>query len=465
MVSDQTGARERPATFGEVFGQAEYRAIFASSTLSWLGDYIAKAAVTALVYQETRSVGLSAAAFALSYLPWLLGGPFLAALAERYPYRTVMIICDLARMTLIALLAVLDLSVWMVLGLLFLTTLANSPSQAVRSALIPLVLTGDRLVVGLSVQASTAQVAQVAGYAAGGTIAAWNPMVALLINAASFALSALILTFGVHRRPSASHRAPDSHLLHEIGEGFTIVLGNPVLRAVAIVVWTSVLFAIVPEGLAAGWAGKYGADSAQRGVAQALLMAANPVGFIIGGLLISRLVRPGVRQALVRPFLVLSPLVLVPALLGPHPAVMALLSAVCGFLVAGILPVANGLFVQALPNGYRARAFSVVSTGLQVAQGGAVLVTGALASHFALPRVVGLWSLAGVLLMLLVAARWPTPDQFNAAIAAAVDRNQSGPRVPPGPPATPGPRDRPAPARPNGTSEPTTNPQAGARTV
>jgi MFS family permease len=468
-VSDETRTRERPATFREVFGQSEYRAIFAASALSWIGDYIAKAAVTVLVYQETSSVALSAAAFAVSYLPWLIGGPLLAAVAERHSYRTVMIVCDLARMVLVALVAIHHLPVWLILVLLFLTTLANSPSQAAKSALLPLVLTGDRLVVGLSLQASAGQAAQVAGYAAGAAIAAWDTSTALLINSATFAVSALMIRFGVRQRQPAVDRSRGSHLFREIGEGFRIVLGTPALRAIAVLVWASMLFAIVPEGLAAAWADEHGTSGAQRGVAQALIMAANPIGFIVGGLVIGRLVRPSLRQSLVRPFAVLSPLVLVPALLDPPPVVVAVLSAACGFLVAGLLPVANGLFVQALPNGYRARAFGVMSTGLQVTQGAAVLVTGMLASHFSIPRVVGLWSLAGALLMLAAALQWPSVDRFNAAIAAAQCRDQEGvDRVPSQPvpsPADPGRSGNSRPDRQPGTTGRSANSQTGARAL
>ncbi|TWH66135.1 hypothetical protein JD77_01085 [Micromonospora olivasterospora] len=98
-------------------------------------------------------------------------------------------------------------------------------------------------------------------------------------------------------------------------------------------------------------------------------MAANPVGFILGGLVVSRAVAPARRLVLIRPLAVLAPLMLVPALLDPPPLVVALLAALCGFAVAGLLPVANGLFVRALPNGYRARAFGVMATGVQVTQG------------------------------------------------------------------------------------------------
>ncbi|MGN9812640.1 MFS transporter [Micromonospora sp. BQ11] len=417
-VSDEPPSPEGPATFREVFAQREYRFVLAASTLSWVGDYIAKAAVTLLVYQETKSVALSAAAFAVSYLPWLVGGPLLATLAERYRYRNVMVACDLIRMALMVLIAIPEAPVGVTLALLFATTLANPPSQAARSALMPLMLTGDRLVLGLSINGSVGQAAQVSGYLAGAAIAAFSPTVALLVNAVTFALSAALVRFGVGDRPSAMTAAHRSHLLRETGDGFRIVFGTPVLRAIAVLVFSAMLFSIVPEGLAAAWASEH-SGGMNAGAAQAVIMAANPIGFILGGLLIGRAVAPARRVALMRPLAVLAPLVLVPSLLDPPPVVVALLAAACGFAVAGLLPVANGLFVQALPNGFRARAFGVMATGVQVIQGLAVLVTGLLAERFSIPLVVGLWSLAGVVLMSVTALSWPSRATIDAAVASA----------------------------------------------
>ena len=51
-------------------------------------------------------------------------------------------------------------------------------------------------------------------------------------------------------------------------------------------------FTILPEGLAAGWAALFHADPAARGFDQGLIMAAGPVGFVVGGLIVGRLVRP-----------------------------------------------------------------------------------------------------------------------------------------------------------------------------
>jgi MFS family permease len=416
-----TPDEERPATFRDVFAVAEFRALYIACSLSWMGDYLARAAITALVYRQTQSVLLSAASFAVSYLPWILGGPLLAALAERHSYRRVMISCDLARMALIGAVAIPGMPVQAMLVLLFLAMLGNPPTQAARSALLPLLLTRDKLVVGLAVNTSTSQAAQVIGYVLGAALAtAYNPETALIIDAVTFAASAALIATGVRERPPPA--VARSHLLHETGEGFRVVFGNRVLRSVAILVFSLMLVAIVPEGLAAAWAAETNPGPEFRGLAQGLIMAANPVGFILGGLLIGRFVAPAARRRLIRPLAVVAPLALVPAVVAPSAPVVALMAMVSGFAVAGLMPTLNGMFVLALRHGFRARAFGVMQGGMQLCQGGAVLVTGLIADRFPLPVVVGAWSAGGAVLMIAVVSRWPSAAAFDEAIAiAAVD--------------------------------------------
>ncbi|RZU52494.1 MFS transporter [Krasilnikovia cinnamomea] len=411
---------DRPVTFRDVFAVREYRALYLALLVSWVGDYLARAAITVLVYQRTESVLLSAASFAIGYLPWIAGGPLLAALAERYPYRRVMIICDLSRMALVALVAVPHLPVSALLVVVFLAMLAAPPAQAARSALLPLMLGRDRMVVALALNTTTAQAAQVFGYFAGATLAAAvNPRLAIVLAAVGFGLSALLLVSGVRPRPAATSPAQRNHLLRETGQGFKMVFGNPVLAAIGGLAVTLTVFAIVPEGLAAAWAAQGNPDPATRGLHQGMIMAAGPVGWVIGGVLISRFVRPSVRQRLIRPLAVAAPLALVPALTAPPTQVVALLTLLSGVAQGGLLPTLNALFVLALPHGFRARAFAVVQGSMQLAQGGAVLATGLLAERFRVPTVVGWWSVGGVLLMASLAARWPRPGRFEAAIAAA----------------------------------------------
>lgn len=445
-MSDEQHTAERKTTFGEVFAVGEFRAVFAASLLSWIGDYMARAAVMALVFVETGSMAVTGAAFAISYLPWLLGGPALSALAERYRYRGVMVVCDLLRMVLVmavALVARVGLSnptgavrdggvpvyVWLMIGLLFLVALLAAPAQAAKSAVLPLVLPGDRVTLGLAINNSAGQFSQVVGFMSGALIAISNPVLALLINAVAFAVSAVVIRAWVRDRPPAMRTDQRSNLLREMGEGFQIVFGSRVLRAIALMVFASMLFAIVPEGLAIGWAEQLAdGDPSRRGFYQGMIMIANPVGNVIAALLIVRLLRPSLRRQLVRFFAVAAPLALVPAVVNPGIAGVVAMTLISGLAIAGMFPILNGVFVQALRHGYRARAFGIVATGVQVIQGGAVLATGVLvqlAGRHNLHLVVGLWSVAGVVLMLFLAGRWPKEQAFTEAIATAEAANRA----------------------------------------
>ncbi|HEX6500067.1 MAG TPA: MFS transporter [Micromonosporaceae bacterium] len=452
-VHDETHTAERPATFREVFGTTEYRAVFLGSSLSWVGDYLARAAVTALVYRQTGSVAMSAATFAISYLPWIAGGPVLSAIAERHSYRSVMVICDIVRAMLIALVAVPRIPIWAILALLFATAMLNPPFDAARSALLPRILHGDRYVLGLSLQSTTRQAVQIGGYLTGAALGYNHPHLALFVDAVTFAFSAFLVGLWVRARSPALTARHRTHLLRETAEGYQLVFGNPVLRAIAVVSFASMLFAVVPEALAAAWAALLAPRVSDRGWVQGLIMVANPLGFIVGGLLIGRLVAPAVRRRLIRPFAVLIPAALVPALINPSAVVVAVMAAVCGFAVAGMIPAANGLFVQALPDAFRARAFGVMQSGVQICQGVAVLVTGTLADRYPLPVVVGLWSLLGVAIMVFAGASWPASEQFSTATATAREMNAGNATdrtVVPGTPAARRPGDPAAPAGPSG---------------
>jgi hypothetical protein len=425
MLSGTARDREHPATFRDVLVIGEFRAIYAASTLSWVGDYIARAAITALVFKSTGSVVASAAAFAISYAPWLLGGSVLVSLAERYPYRNVMVLCDVGRMLIMTTVALIPLPLPVVLILLLCSALFAPPFDAARSAMLPSLLPGDRYVVGLAMHTATAQPAQVAGYFAGAALVAVNPRLALLINAATFVASALLVRFGVRLRPPALQPERRSHLLNETVQGFRLVFSSRALRSIVLLVFCGSIFAVVPEGLGAAWAAGL-ADESSRGWAQGLIMGAIPLGAILGALTVTRLVSPDTRRRLLRPLAILIPLALFPTIFNPPVFSVAVLAGLSGFALGALVPIANGQFVQALPNAYRARAFGVVQGGLQVLQGGAVLVTGTLSNlsqGSRLPMVVGLWSLAGVGLMLLLSAFWPAPQVFAEAVHAAAVAN------------------------------------------
>ncbi|MFC4534007.1 MFS transporter [Sphaerisporangium dianthi] len=418
-------AGDRPATFRDVFGVAEYRALFGAAVLSWVGDYFAKVAVTFLVFSNTGSVLLSAIGFAISYLPWVAGGPVLAALAERYPYRRVMIICDVTRMALVGLMAVPQMPLPGLLLLLLGASLLTPPFQAARSAMVAQLLSGDQYVVGLSFQNMAGQAAQVAGYAVGGAVTAIDPQVALLINAATFAASTVLLWRGVRPRPVPVTHVERRSLLRETGDGLGLVFGHRVMRPTALVVFSVVGITIVPEGLAAAWAPTYGGGSQITG----LLMAALPIGAVIGAI-VTRMTGPERRLRLLKPLLLAGPLLLVGVLASPPFPVVITLVLLAAAAVNTVLVPLNGLFVQMLPNAYRARAFGIMLGGIQLTHAAAVLIAGAFAERFPVPLVVGVWALGGLLLMAVAVTTWPTEEVIKEEIAHAAALNRGPVPVP-----------------------------------
>ncbi len=409
-----------PVTFSTLFALGEFRAIYSSLLVNWVGDYLAKAALTLLVFQQSKSVLLAAAAFAVSFLPWIIGGTLLSALAERYPYRRILIIADLYRMVAIALLLIPHLPIPALLVLIFLASLGAPPTQSARSALLPLLVGREKLPVAIAAFTTTTQAAQVFGYVAGAGLAtALSARVAIGIDVLTFAASATFVTLGVRARPATQAREQRKHLLHESAEGFRLVFGHRTLRSVVVLVFVLTMFAVVPEGLAAAWTTGIDPSSATRGFYQGMIMAAEPVGFAIGSLLFTRLASASLRNRAIRPLALAAALVLVPIALGPPTIVVAVLMAMSGIAQGAVAPTLNSKFVLMLPHGYRARAYGVVQTGMQLSQFGALLSAGLIADFVSLPVVVGLWSLGGAGVVALLSVSWPDAEAFATQTATA----------------------------------------------
>src|SRR5579862_1912686 len=90
------------ATFRDVFSVRQFRPLWLAQILSVAGDRLA---LVVLVFSRTHSPLITAAAYAVTYLPWLIGGLLLTGLADRYRRRSVMIGCDLIRCALTAIMA------------------------------------------------------------------------------------------------------------------------------------------------------------------------------------------------------------------------------------------------------------------------------------------------------------------------------------------------------------------------
>lgn len=404
---------ERSATYSEVLAVTEYRAVFAAYLLSQIGDMLTKVAIAILVFNQTHSPLLSAAAFAIGYLPWLAGGPLLSTIADRLPWRRTMVLCDLGRMVLVAILAIPGVPLPVLLALLFASALLTPPFESARSAMLPDILTGDRYVLGLAMNNMAGQLSQVVGFIFGGALVHFiSPRGALVIDSLTFLGSAILLRVWVIARPRPLPPEKAKSIYRDTLAGLRLVFGSRKLRVYTLMVWAAAAFAFAPEGLAAPFAGDLGGGATTVGV----LLAANPVGTIIGGIVVGRFMAPSRRVKAVRPLAVLAAASLIPlAFELPLWAVLALYAA-SGFGMAFLLPL-NGMFARVLPVGFRARAFGVVQSGLQLSQGIAVITAGWIASTLEIRHVIGLSGVIGVIVVCLLGLAWPAAKEVDEAVA------------------------------------------------
>jgi MFS family permease len=378
----------------------EFRALWSAELLSVGGDQLARVALAVLVYGRTGSPGWAAATYALTFLPALLGGVLLSWPADRYRRREVMVAADLMRAVLAATMAVPGLPLGALCAALVLLVLLGSPFTAAQGALLPTILPGDLYEKGLAVRQMTGQAVQLAGFAAGGLLAAASPAAALLADAGTFLLSALLLRTGLADRPRP---APEPAGESGTGAAAAIagVLTDPRRRALVLLTWL-VGWYVVPEALAAPYADQLGFGSASVG----LLMAADPLGSVVGAWLFLRFVPEQARIRLIGVLACCAGLPLILCALRPGLPLTLLLWALSGLASTGYLLQAQASFVRATADADRGRAIGFAASGLIAAQGVTIFAGGLFAERWDPAAAVAVAGAVGAGLALVGAVSW-----------------------------------------------------------
>jgi predicted MFS family arabinose efflux permease len=256
---------------------------------------------------------------------------------------------------------------------------------------MPEVLPGEIHILGNGLANITFQVGQVAGFAAGGlVVAVTGPAVALLADAATFGLSALLIVAGVRPRP-APVREQRPGFWRDFRDGARYVAADPWLRGCLLLVWTASAFSFAIEGVAYPFAAQLGGGPRIAG----LLLAASGVGFAAGAALLTRVVPPQPRDRLLPWAAAGSVMVLAPIAFAPGLAVAVGLLVAMGAGASFAAPL-NAVFVRRVAPAYRGRSMGVATSGLLAVQGLGFLAAGAAVdAGFAPSTVVGSSGIAG----------------------------------------------------------------------
>jgi predicted MFS family arabinose efflux permease len=373
----------------------QFRVLWLAHAQSRIGDQLARVALSVLVFERTHSAAWTALTYAMTILPNLVGGTWLSGLADRFDRRTVMVVADATRAALVALMVLPGTPIAVLVGLLCLVQLPFAPFSSARNAVLPAILSGDRYMVGLAVMRTTDQIGLVGGIAVGAAlVTALGTSTTLLIDAATFAVSAVLVALGVR-----SHRPPKVPNKRHLREGLRLVAGDPQLRALVAIACVNGFY-VVPESLAVPYAAQLGGGTGAVG----WLLAAVPVGSIVGMIWLKSL-RPELRLRLMAPLTVATCAILIPSALAPVLAVSVTLWALSGLASAHDM-VAQGAFVQRVPDASRGQAIGLASAAMQAAQGLGIVLAGLLAEVLTPAAVVGLAGAAGVVAASLAAVLW-----------------------------------------------------------
>ncbi|RZU44541.1 putative MFS family arabinose efflux permease [Streptomyces sp. BK022] len=363
-VASRTGYRH-------VLAVPEFRALFAAHVLSLLGTVVSEIALSVLVYDLTASPLMSALAFAAGFLPYALGGTLLAPVADRFPARRVLVVCDLVCAGCVAVMVVPGTGVAVLLALRCGVAVVSPVFSGTRMATLADVLgDGDAFVLGRSLIRIVSQSALLAGYGTGGLLlTVVSPRHALLITVGTFLASAALLRFGTRRRPA--RRRPERG---DGAGGTRALLGDRRVLVLLLVSWVPAMFLVFPEALAAPYSHTLGSGSTGLG----LLMCALPVGTIAGELFAGARLGAAARERIVLPLLCLAVVPYLGYALAPGLWPSLLLLVLAGAASAYTLGL-DQWFVRAVPEDLRGRAMTLLSAGLMTIQGVGMALAGVVA--------------------------------------------------------------------------------------
>jgi len=390
-----------------VFARTSYRRLWIARTASQCGDVFASVALILLVFDLTGSaLGVSAVILA-EILPVLLFAPLAGTLVDRLPRVRVMVIADLLRAVLAVTLPFLAGNVAAVYVIAFGLSVGAVLFNPAANSTLPALVNDDELIAANSGIWTAAVLAQIAlAPAAGLLYSALGAGPAFAVNAASFLISASVLTrLRIPGPPAATARRG---WFAEAIAGARLVTGDRLLRSLA----AGQLLAALSAGATSALLVILAREHLQlEPSGYGLLLAAIGVGAVLGPLLLTRLVTDPRRPAFVfGPYLLRG---IVDLVLATATALPIALVALAGYGLGTSTGAVtfNSLLQSHTPDAAHGRVFAGFDMLWQLGRLLSLLSGGALAAAVGIQAV---YYLGGALLILAAAIGWSGARHIEA---------------------------------------------------
>lgn len=227
----------------------DFLKLWSAQTISLAGTQLTQLALplTAVLWLAAPpfAVGLLAAA---QYLPFILFGLVAGGWVDRVRRRPVLLVSDLVRAAVLAVVPIAwfagGLRLWMLFPVAFVVGVCNVSFDVAHQSYLPSLVGREQLLEGNTNLQLSFSGAVVVGPGLGGVLVqALTAPVTLLLDVLSFlASAALLLSIGA--REPAAPAGGRGGLLREVGDGLRFVFGHPHLRPIALATALDNLFGL-----------------------------------------------------------------------------------------------------------------------------------------------------------------------------------------------------------------------------
>ncbi|WP_348104538.1 MFS transporter [Lapillicoccus sp.] len=407
-------ARTQMPPYSEVFAVPGFAALFVAGALSTWGDYIARLTVAAVVYDRTSSPLATATTLAVSLLPSIFGRTLLGPLADRLPYKYVLVCSHLSRALMVLVLIALvtaEAPLAALLVALFVLETLGGPAAAANQVLLTDLFTDRRVYVrALGMTALSEQLNQAVGLVLGALIVSGLGAVrGLVADLLTFVVSAVVVLVVVKVRPVVGDSSPGLRgFFDDLGAAIAHIARHPVLSRLLLLSLVSAVGVAAPEAVAIPYAGGAGLGG--------LLMAAPIAGAALGVVVVSRW-EPRVSNDRIILLALAMPVPLLFTVVGLSTPVVFVLWFISGTLQAFMVPL-QSTFTLVTPSDRRGTIFGLAGALSVTAAGLSYLLAGWF-SELATPgAAVTMCAVICLGAVVLLAARWPRRVLDEAVQAA-----------------------------------------------
>jgi putative nucleotidyltransferase with HDIG domain len=172
--------------------------LFAAIGISSLGDPMTQVATLVAIYAATGKAGAVALGFIAQALGTIVMSGALGGIADRFARRGLLVTLELVRAATLVTLALVGPSVWLIVPVLFVLAMINAIVQPARQAAVPGLLPAGQVGRANAMVAAAGTLAGAVGFGLAGlilalTFQASKTKVLFLVDAATFAIAALIM--------------------------------------------------------------------------------------------------------------------------------------------------------------------------------------------------------------------------------------------------------------------------------